>query len=361
MGSPSRADLQHELVPLAKQRPGWSQTSSVALQQAIAEADRLCRRARAGEESWPRPRTTRSAVDGSVHFTLNAVRHGFTLTGSGRDASIRVPRVGDVAATLHRPLPAPPTSLTVGRTVDGWYASYVVEVEDADPVTTGAVVGIDVGVKHLASWVRLGDDGIDSRGRIENPRVGRKSRDDIAKWAAKRDRCEAGSRRWKQADQRLARIRARSHRQRLDHARKAAAQMLEGARLVCVEGLDVRNLHRNGDAGSHTMKDAALRVMLTAIAERAEKVGATLVAVPSRYTSMTCPSCMTRRPRAVPLDQREWTCSDCGLVLDRDYAAAAAIIRIAHDRVAPGAFGETQNARLAVLAAVAGRAANCAA
>lgn len=355
--APTRGALQAEIVPAARAHDGWEKASSVALQQAVAEADRLCRLAREQGTTWPRPRTDRTDGTGSIHLTLNSVRGGFKMD----EKHVRVPKVGDVLATIHRPLPGPPSSLTVGRDASGWFASYVVEVEDTKPAKTGAIIGIDVGVKHLASWVRLGDDGVDSRGRVENPRVRAKIRDEYAKWEAKRDGCEPGSRRWKRADQRLAKIRARSTRQRLDHARKAAAEILDGARLVCVEGLDIRNLHRNGDASGGAMADAALGMFLAVLAERAEKVGATVVVVPSRYTSMTCPACMTRRARPVPLDQRDWTCEECGLLLDRDFAAAAAIIRIAHERVAPGALGETETARLTVLATVTGRAAQLAA
>jgi transposase len=66
-----------------------------------------------------------------------------------------------------------------------------------------------------------------------------------------------------------------------------------------------------------------------------------LLEVSERHTSQTCSECgclPPSRPRGIAgLGIREWTCDDCGTVLDRDVNAAKNILRVGQHALAGGA------------------------
>ena len=60
------------------------------------------------------------------------------------------------------------------------------------------------------------------------------------------------------------------------------------------------------------------------LAYKAESAGRKLIGVDCKKTSQTCPACGTVKKKS--LSQRKHECSECGLVLHRDTAAAQVIL-----------------------------------
>ncbi|OOV34753.1 hypothetical protein BO91_01165, partial [Candidatus Synechococcus spongiarum LMB bulk10E] len=67
------------------------------------------------------------------------------------DKGIRFPKLGELRLRWSRPLPSPPSSVTIVRECSGkYYASFVVEVEEAKLPWTLREVGLDLGLESLA-------------------------------------------------------------------------------------------------------------------------------------------------------------------------------------------------------------------
>lgn len=345
-GSPDRNLLQRELVAEAKSRQGWNAVSAVSLQQAIQEAARVAWRASVGHNGWPSHRSGARGRDGSIQFTKAAVRGGFRIQDGERGVSAPravVPTIGQVRIKYHRALTGDVSSMTIGRDVAGWYVSYIVNPSEAPPVEDGSVLGIDVGVKHLASWVRIESDGSMTRGRVENIRAGLAARTMVARAREARETKQPGSRAYIAAQARIDKTRAKVTRQRRDHARKSAAVLLEGTRAVAIEGLDLAQMLATGTVSQGVLRDAGMGITLQALLEGARKRGVTVCVVEARHTSMTCSLCLTVRSDRVPLAVRAWTCGTCMVRLDRDFNAALVILRRA--ALVTHGEGETLNAR----------------
>jgi putative transposase len=149
----SDTEVQRRVVTLAKLTPerAWlAGVPSVALVQACQDARRAYRNwfdSLSGKRKGRRvghPVFRRRHGRQSARFT----RNGFTLRG-GR---LYVAKVGEIRVRWSRPLPSPPSSVTVIREPDGrYYASFAAEREAAPLPPCDREVGIDLGLARLAT------------------------------------------------------------------------------------------------------------------------------------------------------------------------------------------------------------------
>ena len=72
------------------------------------------------------------------------------------DRGVRFPKIGELKLKWSRPLPSPPTRVTIFKDCSGrYYASFVVEVEEIKLPWTAREVGLDLSLASLA----VGSDG----------------------------------------------------------------------------------------------------------------------------------------------------------------------------------------------------------
>ena len=163
------------MITLAKLTPEreWLATApSVALVQACNDArlayrnwfDSLSGHRKGRRIGHPRFRSKRGRQ--SIRLT----RNGFSLRGP----RLYVAKVGLIKVRWSRPLPSPPSSVTVIREPDGrYYASFVVDRQAAPLPRCKREVGVDVGLARLV---------VTSGGEIiANPRLLRAKQRRLAK------------------------------------------------------------------------------------------------------------------------------------------------------------------------------------
>jgi putative transposase len=183
----SDTEVQRQVITLAKLTPerGWLAVApSVALVQACNDARRAYRNwfdsvsgKRKGRRiGHPRFRSKRGRQ--SIRLT----RNGFSLHGR----RLYVAKLGQIKVRWSRPLPSPPSSVTVIREPDGrYYASFVVERELAPLSASDREVGVDVGLDRLA---------VTSDGQIiDNPRFLRAKQRRLARAQRALSRKQKGS------------------------------------------------------------------------------------------------------------------------------------------------------------------------
>lgn len=354
----SWVDLSRKLVTEAKQTPerAWlSEVSSAVLHQSLQDADRAYRNffrsLRAKDASRrvgaPRLRTRRDKTQ-TVRFTRNSFR---IRQVSGERALLRLTHVpSELRVRLSRPLPSPPSSVTVMRKADGtWHASFVVEVPEGGKRSRGGRrAGLDLGLADFVAVVA--SDG--TRSKIENPRYLRVVERRLAKAQQALSRKVKGSGNREKARLRLAKLHSRVARTRLDFHRKQALTLVRENQAISVENLNVVGLARAGVQGRHgrglrkSVYDAGWGQFLTVLEYKAEEYGRVFLRVSPAYTSQTCSVCgVLDGPK--PLQVRVWTCSVCGSVLDRDWNAAVNILVAAGHAETLNACGEDVRRQLA--------------
>jgi putative transposase len=205
------------------------------------------------------------------------------------------------------------------KRADGYYAQCSVQAErKVEHVTTGAQVGIDVGLKEFYT---------DSNGnRVANPRFLRKAEKKLKRLHRRLSRTQKKSANRKKARQKLARAHLKVQRQREDFARKTANALITSHDLIAFEDLKIANLVRN-HSRAKSISDAAWGRFLWWVQYYGVIHDVPVVAVAPHWTSQMCSGCGRIVKKA--LSERTHRCVHCGLIMDRDENAARNILALA--------------------------------
>ena len=225
---------------------------------------------------------------------------------------------------------------TISRTADRWFVSFTVEVNRHIPTSNGKshIVGVDVGIRHLAV---LSTD----RPPIPNPRALERSLRKIGRLNRELARSRRGSKRRTRIRRRLQRTHARAVNIRRDALHKLTTTLATDHGTIVVEQLNVDGMLRNRRL-ARAIADAAMAELRHQLAYKTRWYGSRLVlAHPFYPSSKMCSTCGWVKAK-LTLDERIFCCEACGSALDRDLNAARNLARLAY--VAQSSW-ETQNAR----------------
>jgi putative transposase len=334
--------------------PWWAENSKEAYSSGL---DGLARALKNWSESrsarrkgpprgFPRRKRKRRARD-SFRFTTGAIH---VLSDRKH---VQLPRIGvlkthESTRKLARRIEkgtARVLAATISRTADRWYVSFTVEVERCIPVSNckPSVVGVDVGVKHLAV--------LSTGERVPNPRalesVQRSRRRLQRRWSRQeRSRMAEGrgrpSRRQLRTRRQLARLEARAANIRSNELQQLTTRLVSNHGTIVVEQLNVIGMLRNRRL-ARVVADAGFGEIRRLLRYKAAWYGATLVVADLFYpSSKTCSGCGAAKGK-LSLAQRIFRCEGCGVVIDRDLNAARNLAKLVVD--VAGSGPETGNAR----------------
>jgi putative transposase len=252
--------------------------------------------------------------------TLNYTRRGFRL----RDGRLHL--AGGIVLTVvwSRPLPAEPSSVRVQRDRLGhWYCSFVIPARREPLPPTGAVIGIDWGVKETATTTSDAHD-------LPHPRHGFKAQQRLSRYdrmMARRKptkKGQASSKGYREAKRWRAKTYAKIARQRQDTARKWAKRVVRDHDAIAVEDFRPKFLARTTMA--RKAADAAIGATKQALIEMGRKHARDVRLVHPAHTTMDCARCGARAKHALPLSERTYTCTACGVVSPRDKNSARVML-----------------------------------
>lgn len=227
-----------------------------------------------------------------------------------------------------------------------WFVAFTCEINRTEraPARPGAVVGADLGVKELA---------VLSTGEvIANPKHHRsalKRLRRLNKQLARRvgPRTPDGGRReasvrWAKTKAALGTAHARVANQRRDGIHKLTSRLAATYGTVVVEDLNVSGMLANRSL-ARAVADVGMAEVRRQLTYKTTWNSGRL-AVADRWfpSSKTCSGCGAVKAK-LALSERTYTCTECGLVLDRDRTAALNLAALAAD--VAQSCGETQNAR----------------
>jgi putative transposase len=226
---------------------------------------------------------------------------------------------------------------TISRTADRWYVSLTVEVERVVSASNGStsVVGVDVGIRHLA---------VLSTGAppIPNPRALEGSLRKLRRVGRELARREPGSRRRYRTQCRLARTHGHVANLRRDALHKLTTSLATKHGIVVVEQLNMAGMLRNRRL-ARALADAGLAELRRQLGYKTSWYGSQLVVADRFYpSSKTCSACGWVKAK-LALSERTFICEACGLRVDRDLNAARNLAKLVQHVAQSG--WETQNAR----------------
>jgi putative transposase len=305
--------------------PWWDANASSTYNYAHVHLARAFTNWKKSTARFPTPRSRRT-------------NHSSTLAGSAvrlvDSHHVRVSRVGEVKTyestrKLYRHLERGTGRIlaaTVSERGGKWWVSFTVEVERQLPPTRPPerIIGIDVGITTLYTGATPTGEQVLG---VANPRHLVAAQDRLARAqrvTSRRQGPRKGvtpSKRWKRANARVQQIHACAADQRRNLIHETTTMLAKNYDLIVVEDLNVKGMLANHVLAKH-IGDASWGEFVRQLNYKTAWYGSALVRVDWFYpSSKTCSRCGSVKAK-LGLDEREYHCEVCDLVMDRDLNAA---------------------------------------
>jgi putative transposase len=212
-----------------------------------------------------------------------------------------------------------------------WYFNLVVESDDADPIPSGPVMGVDVGENNLAAT---------STGKVWGGGELRHKRDG---YLALRRRLQSNGS--QSAKQKLRQVSGKERRRvtHINHetskAIVAEARRIGASRIVMEDLCHIRDRIQAGKRVRARLHGWAFRQLQTFVEYKARAVGIAVEYVNPAFTSQTCSNCGSIGERV----RHRFVCKKCGLRAHADGNASRNLARIGSGAPLPRAAVNTPN------------------
>lgn len=224
-----------------------------------------------------------------------------------------------IKINLHRKIEGKIKQCTVSKTATNeYFVSILVETTHIPLPKTGKQVGIDLGLKDFV---------ITSEGhRYKNNRYTKKYAKKLKSAQQHLSRKKKGSNRYEKQRLKVAKIYKKITNSRNDNLHKVSIDLVKKYDVICVEDLNVKLMMKNKSFSKY-ISDASWGLFVQMLTYKAKWNEKDLVKIDRFFpSSKTCNNC-NHINQSLKLDQREWTCSNCNSVLDRDLNAAKNILK----------------------------------
>ena len=232
---------------------------------------------------------------------------------------IKLPKMGEIKARVHRKLIGKLKSITVSRSCSGkYYAAILIDDESEPPkliqsLDESKIIGLDMGLCDFIS---------DSNGKKEaNPKFLRRATRNLQRKQRQLSRKQKGSNKRSKARILLAKCHERLKQVRHDFQHKLSKRIVDESQAIMVESLKIKNMLKNKRLAKH-ISDASWESFLKKLAYKAEAQGKYFICIDQWFaSSKTCSNCH-HKVDEMPLSIRQWQCPSCSVSHDRDINAA---------------------------------------
>jgi putative transposase len=234
-----------------------------------------------------------------------------------------LPKIGWVKFRKSRNLEGTLKETTIVQEGNAWNIVFSCEIECDAPALTplheDRALGIDMGIHQFATTAS-GTKNILQE--IHNPRFLSKELSKLQHLSRNYSRTLKGSKNRFKARLKLSRQHAKVKNQRTNFVQQLSTQMIKNHDIFCIETLDISKLLQTSTRRlSRSISDAGWRSFLHCLQYKAQQHGKHLIEAGKYFpSSQICSSCNNRQE--MPLEQRVYKCSGCGLEIGRDYNSA---------------------------------------
>jgi putative transposase len=289
-----------------------NEVSCVPLQQGLRNLQKAFGNFWAGRAKYPNFKKKRHG--GSAEFTKSGFRW--------KDGQVFLAKCTEaLPIRWSRQLPkgCEPSTITVKLDACGrWFVSLLVDDITLKPLPVAMQsVGIDLGITSLLA--------LSTGEKVSNPKHFNRLRKKLKRVQKALSRKVKGSNNRHKAGLKVARVHAQISDSRQDFLHKLTTRLVRENQTIAVEDLAVRNMVKNHKL-SRSISDASWGELVRQLTYKAAWYGRNLVKIDRWFpSSKRCGNCGYIVDK-LGLSIREWTCSSCGAIHDRDLNAANNIL-----------------------------------
>lgn len=263
---------------------------------------------------------TKTTAGGNIRIKEKEVQYTFTGKYKKQNCKIQIPKLNDIKIAYSRQYQGRIVSSTLLQDTDGKYyiSLCCIDISQENKNKTGAVVGVDLGIKEFAT---TSDNEI-----IDNPKFYRKYENKLIKSQRKLSKHKKGGKNRNKQRLKVNKYHKKIYNCRLDFLQKLSNKLINDYDMICMENLNVNGMLKNHKLAK-SIADASFFEFNRELEYKSKWYGKIYQQIDTFYpSSQICSRCGNQDKQTKDLGVRIYICLVCGLIIDRDYNASINIL-----------------------------------
>lgn len=244
------------------------------------------------------------------------------------DSHIKLPKMGLVKCIKHREYEGIIKSATIEKKPSGkYYISLMVEIPERnilkqnklDNYKNLSIVGLDMSLSNFAVSSNVEDNMINKY--IRNYR---KEENKLHKLQRKLSKKNKTSNNYQKQKKKVAILHEKIVNRRRDFINKLALYFIKKYDVIMLEDINLQNMSRTLRLGK-SVHDLGFGIFRSILEQKCKEYDTNIIYIDKWYASSKICNACEEKNSLLKLSDREWVCSKCGTVHDRDYNAACNI------------------------------------
>ncbi len=318
---PSAITLHKWLVAtIKKENPWYYEVSKCSPQEALRNLEKAFKSFhRIQKQSKYSLKDKKGRLKGLPNFKKKGNKDSFYLEGTIRIEKnlIKLPKIGWIKCSEVLPN-GNIKNVVVSRKGDEWFISLKTEYISVRTNKQYSTVGVDLGVKTLAT-LSNGEVFENLKPYKNAKKKLRKQQKEVSRRFVKGAKNQSNN--YKKSVLKLSKTHAKVANVRKDNLHKITSYLSKNFETVVIEDLKVSNMSKNKNLASAIL-DGGFYEFKRQLLYKKEWYGGNLILANTYFPSSKLCSCCGSRKEVLKLSEREYVCTECSSIIDRDLNAS---------------------------------------